>query len=182
MTFGFMFRGSSKVSMVALLVALCIGSNYALIGVPNLKLMDFLVFVGGFRLGPLAGGLIGVLTWMVYGVLNPYGFVFPIWLSTMFSEAVYGVAGGILGRRISEADLNELHVQLSVLFGVLGFFLTLAYDLLTTLVYAATFSLPFLPTFIFGLSFTLLHELSNAAIFTVGSVPTIRVIKKLVGR
>ena len=42
-----------KVSTVATLVALCVATNYALVGVPNVNAMDFIVFVGGFVSDPL---------------------------------------------------------------------------------------------------------------------------------
>ena len=51
-----------KIAIIACLVALSIGTNYALAGVWNVKLMDFIVFVGGFCFGPVVGVLVGVIS------------------------------------------------------------------------------------------------------------------------
>ena len=89
-----------RISLIAMLVSLSVATNYALIGVPNVKIMDFIVFMGGFCLGPLVGASIGIFTWAVYGAINPYGFIPQILLATMFSEAIYGLIGGLLGKNL----------------------------------------------------------------------------------
>ena len=170
-----------KVSVISTLVALCVATNYALVGVYNVKVMDFIVFVGGFCFGPIAGALIGILSWAVYGVINPYGFIPQIWLATMFSEPIYGLVGGFLSRNLNSTDFNDRHLQLSILFGVSGFFSTLIYDLITNVVYALTFDIPTIVAIILGTPFTILHELSNTAIFVVGSVPLIIAVKNSLG-
>ncbi|MDH5375773.1 MAG: ECF transporter S component, partial [Candidatus Bathyarchaeota archaeon] len=106
-----------KVSIVATLVALCVATNYALVGVFQVKAMDFIVFVGGFCFGPFAGAFIGILSWTVYGVINPYGFIPQVWLATMFSEAIYGLLGGLLGKNLALTNFNDERFKLSVFFG-----------------------------------------------------------------
>ena len=170
-----------KVSIISILVALCVATNYALVGVYNVKVMDFIVFVGGFCFGPIAGALVGILSWAVYGVINPYGFVPQIWLATMFSEPIYGLLGGLLSRKLGSTDFNETHLQLSVVFGVSGFISTLVYDLITNVVYALTFDIPIVVAIILGTPFTVLHQVSNAAIFVVGSVPLIIAVRNSLG-
>ena len=86
--------------MVALLSAAAIASNYMLIGVANVKFMDLIVFTAGFIMGPTLGAATGVMVWLVYGTINPFGFSLPILGATMIGEAVYGVAGGLYGHRI----------------------------------------------------------------------------------
>ena len=58
-----------KLSMLIIFTALCLASNYALIGLPQVKIMDFLVFTGGFLLGPVYGAAIGILSWLIYCLL-----------------------------------------------------------------------------------------------------------------
>jgi len=170
---------TTKVAIIISFVALSIATNYALVGLPNLKVMDFIVFIGGFCFGPVVGSSIAILTWAVYGVINPYGFVLPVWLATIFSESIYGVVGGLLGKNLASINLEDQHLRSGVLFGSLGFILTLIYDLITNIVYALTFGLPILVSIILGVPFTALHELSNTAIFSVGSVPLIRAVRKI---
>jgi len=172
---------TTKVATIISLVALSVATNYVLVGVPNLKVMDFIVFIGGFCFGPIVGASVGILTWMVYGVVNPYGFVPQVWLATMFSESLYGVFGGLLGKSLVSFSLKDQRFRLGVFFGSFGFILTLIYDLITNVVYAVTFGIPILVSIVLGVPFTALHELSNVAIFSVGSIPLIRAIRKVVG-
>ncbi len=170
-----------KVSTVATLTALCIGTNYVLVGIHQVKVMDFVVFVGGFCLGPLVGASIGILSWLVYGTINPYGFVPQVWLATMFSEAIYGLVGGFLGAKFAPANFKGARLKLSIFFGTIGFILTFFYDLATNVVYASVFDLPIIVAIFFGAPFTILHQVSNAAIFGMSSIPAITVLEKLLG-
>jgi uncharacterized membrane protein len=88
----------SDISLITILAALCVGGSYALIGLPNIKVMDLVVFVTGFVFGASIGAIIGTLTWIVYGTVNPLGFNLPIWLATIVGEIGFGIVGGILGR------------------------------------------------------------------------------------
>ncbi len=169
---------SKKASLIAVLVAACIGSNYALLGVANFKVMDLLVFVSGFVFGSTVGASIGVLTWMVYGVLNPYGFVPQIWIVTMLSEAIYGIMGGFLAKSISLADYSNSRVVVRVLFGAAGFLLTFIYDLVTNVAFALTFGIPIMAALISGIPFAIIHELSNLILFGVCSPPLISILEK----
>ncbi len=172
---------NTRACLIAVLTATCLATNYALAGLPNIKVMDFIVFIGGFCFGAFAGCLIGILTWVIYGMINPYGFVFQVWLATMFSEAIYGVIGGLLGKNLASTNFNDNHLRLSILFGTVGFILTLIYDLITNVVYAPVFGVPIIVAIIFGMPFTVLHECSNAIIFGVGSVPIITRLEKFLG-
>jgi uncharacterized membrane protein len=170
-----------KVSIITTLTALCVATNYALVGVHNVKITDFIVFIGGLFFGPLVGAFIGILSWAVYGAINPYGFVPQIWLATMFCETIYGLFGGLVGKNFALADFDSQRLRLSIFFGIIGFISTLIYDLVTNIVYALTFNIPIIVAVVFGTPFTLLHELSNTAIFILGSVPLIIAMKSFLG-
>lgn len=168
-----------KVSLVAILVALSVATNYALVGLPNVNLMDFIVFVGGFSFGPVVGALIGILSWAVYGVLNPYGFLLQVYLATMFTEAIYGIVGGLLGKNLGSINFKGRYAKLSILFGIFAWMLTLAYDMITNVVYAAAFDIPIILAIIFGVPFMFIHVFTNIAIFSLGSVPVIKAIRQI---
>jgi uncharacterized membrane protein len=170
-----------KIAVVATLVALSIATNYVLIGIHNIKLMDFIVFVGGFCFGSIAGASIGVLSWLIYGVLNPYGFVPQVWLATMLAEPVYGIVGGILGKNLGLINFHEQRLRLSIFFATMGFLPTVLYDLITNVAYASSFDIPVIAAFFSGAPFIVLHEISNAAIFGMCSVPMITALEKLSG-
>lgn len=172
---------SRKICIITIIAALCVGSNYALVGVPNVKIMDLLVFISGFIFGPVAGASVGVFAWFIYGLINPYGFVFQIWLATMFSEVIYGVAGGAIGKWLVSTSFAGNPFELSFLFGAAGFLSTFVYDLTTNVVYAWASNVPLLVAMIAGVPFALVHEVSNAVLFGVCTVPLIKTLEKFVG-
>jgi hypothetical protein len=176
---------SQRLAIVALLAALSIGTNYAMISLSNVKLMDLIVFIGGFCFGPLVGASIGITSWAVYGTLNPMGFSFPIWLSTMFSEAIYGVAGAFVRKSLNSEGLggfkNE-RVLTCAFFGILGMFLTFFYDLITNIVFGCVSGWNILFAVIVGfVPFGFVHMVSNAFFFGLGCVPAINAVLKVAG-
>jgi len=175
------FKPIHKLSILVVFTALCLASNYALISLPQVKLMDFLVFTGGFLIGSVYGAAIGIFSWLVYGALNPYGFVPQIWLATMLSESLYGVIGGIIGREFYKEDFGNSYFSLNVFFGVLGFILTFFYDLITNIVYAITFNVPVIVAIFTGAPYTILHQVFNAIVFGVCFLPTVITLQKLMG-
>ena len=170
-----------KVALITVLVALSIATNYALVGVNNVKIMDLIVFVGGFLFGPLVGALTGMLSWMIYGAINPYGFVPQIYVATILAETIYGLLGGLLGKKLLASQVEGQGLRLSLFFGIIGFTSTLIYDLATTVVYALVIENPVIPTIVMGVPFTLVHELSNTAFFILGCVPIIVSVKSFIG-
>lgn len=166
---------SKTLTIIIVLTALAVSTNYALVSVPNVKIMDLICFVGGFMLGPFAGASIGVLSWLIYGILNPHGFALQVWVATMFSEAIYGVAGGLLRR--ANMNLNNKSLRHSIFLGNLGFFLTLIYDVITNIAYAHVFGQNILVAMAIGAPYTLLHEISNALLFSLCFMPLISSLK-----
>ena len=173
------------ICLIAVLTAVCVGGNYALIGLPNIKVMDLIVFAAGFVFGTLIGATTGALTWIVYGTLNPLGSNFPIWLSTMVGETIFGIVGGILGR-LEYRNLEDIYnFRFSLEMGLWGLVLTVFYDLLTNIVFAITFKVPMIAAIVTGWFippwFGFLHEVSNLLLFFVAVHPLIRAIRKVRG-
>jgi len=169
-----------KIAIIVTFCALSIGTNYAMYGLLNVKLMDFIVFVGGFCFGSVAGVSVGVISWAVYGTLNPQGFVLPILLATTFSETIYGIAGGLLRKGLT--DFKGETRKASVFFASVGALLTLAYDVITNVVFGLTVGWNVIFAVVVGfIPFGLAHEISNLVFFGVGSVAVISAINKVVG-
>lgn len=176
---------SMKLALIAVLAALSIGTNYAMISFYNVKFMDFIVFVAGFCFGPVVGALIGITSWTVYGVLNPLGFSLHIWLATMFSEPIYGVAGAFLRKSL---DINELNlmkkerVNFCIFLGTLGMLLTFVYDIVTNIVWGYVYNLNIFLAVIMGFfPFGLVHMVSNAFFFGIGGIPAINAVLSVIG-
>lgn len=169
-----------KIAVIVTFCALSIATDYALFSLWNVKLMDFIVFVGGFCFGPVVGVLIGVISWTIYGTLNPQGFVLPVLLATTLSEMIYGIAGGLLRKAIT--NLKDEAWKTSVFFASVGALLTLIYDVITNVVFGLTAGWNVAIAVVFGfIPFGLIHEISNLVFFGVGSVPVISAINKVVG-
>jgi LytS/YehU family sensor histidine kinase len=176
---------SKQLAIISILVALSIGTNYAMFSLYNVKLMDFIVFVGGFCFGPFVGVFIGVVSWMVYGTLNPLGFSLPIWLSTMFSEPIYGIVGALVRRSLSRNDFGKYKKERAdacLFFGVLGMSLAVVYDVITNIVFGYVSGWNVVFALIVGfVPFGFVHMMSNAFFFGFGCVPAINAIMKVVG-
>ena len=162
----------------------------------NIKLMDSLIFIAAFLFGLQVGLGTAVSTWIVYGFLNPYGQDDPVLLAFLISgECFYAIAGALLSRATITKDLLKTNQhqspnrrlakpsdrlgqlrgflmpygKMSLLFGLIGFQATFAYDILTnfgswvfktTSLYQA-----FLIGIITGVPFAILHETSNLIFF-----------------
>ena len=67
-----------RTAFIAILAALCIGTNYVLLPLPNVKLMDVIVFTVSLSMGIIPAVAVASVAWLVYGTLNPLGLAIPI--------------------------------------------------------------------------------------------------------
>jgi hypothetical protein len=169
-------RQATRASVIAVMTAACIVSNYLLIGVFNVKLMDLIVFSSGFLFGPSVGASVGILTWLVYGTLNPYGFSLPVLVATSLMESLYGIAGGLLG---SKGKMGA-GLTSNLKYGIVGFLLTFIYDLVTNIVSGLSAGIPLTVALITGIPFAIAHEGSNAVFFFLGASPLISAVGRLI--
>ncbi len=169
-------RQATRASVIAVMTAACIVSNYLLIGVFNVKLMDLIVFSSGFLFGPSVGASVGILTWLVYGTLNPYGFSLPILVATSLMESLYGIVGGLLG---SKGKMG-VGFTANLKYGIVGFLLTFVYDLVTNIVSGLSSGIPLTVALITGIPFAIAHEGSNAVFFFLGAPPLISAVGRLI--
>ncbi|MBD3206896.1 hypothetical protein GF319_11225 [Candidatus Bathyarchaeota archaeon] len=162
-----------KVASLAIMTAVAVSTNYLLIGVVNIKLMDLIVFTGGYLYGPSFGSGLGILIWLVYGTLNPYGFSFPTLVATSLSETIYGIFGNIYRKYLE----GENGFSSSLKLGILGFLLTFIYDLVTNILTAFVIGIPIFTVLITGIPFAIMHQVSNAIFFAVGFPPLIQALR-----
>ena len=176
---------SRKIAIIATLSALSTATNYAMVSLYNVKFMDLFAFVSGFCFGPVVGALTGIFSWSVYGPINPFGFSLPIWVSTMFSESLYGIVGSFIRKNLGfheASDFRTGRVNLCILFGTLGVLLTFVYDLITNIIFGSLNNWSIVYAIVIGfVPFGLLHVLSNALFFGVGCMPMITAVMKVAG-
>ncbi len=159
-----------SIALLSVLSALTISSNYILVGVPNVKLMDAIVFSSSLAMGARFGVILTVIIWTVYGTLNPWGFSLPTLIVCILSEMVY-----ILFSKIALSFKNEwsrINFYESLFLAALGFFSTFVYDIITNgfvgyLFYGSV--IMGLITMNFPLPMGLMHEISNAFFFPLAT-------------
>ena len=160
--------------------AIAVGMGFSLMFIPNIELITVIVFLSGVHLGIGWGGLVGLTAMGIYSGLNPMGSGLsfpPLFLMQILGMAIAGIIGGLVRPLIIGKKIN---LFLIAGLAIMGFIITLMYDLLTLLAYPMTAGLGFsgiLAALFKGLGFTLLHEISNAVVFTVTVPPVLRYIK-----
>ena len=115
----------------------------------------------------------------IYSGMNPMGSGLsfpPLFAMQIIGMSLTGIIGGLVRPFFF---VKQFNIFLISSLAILGFTVTLIYDMLTLIAYPIAAGLGFsgmLAALIKGLGFTLLHEISNAIVFVV-SIP--RVIKLL---
>ncbi|MDA0797846.1 MAG: hypothetical protein O2826_06890 [Chloroflexi bacterium] len=154
-------------------------SNYALAGLPNVKLFDLLVFVAGYSLGMRRGLVVAATAMLLYDVANPWGPAqAPLLLTKVGAEMGYAIAGAVFARLALMKALRLGLSKASIGFVIAALVTTVAYDLATNL-YTAYFwagiaggtdYMRWIGVTLFGpgaLLYMLLHVGSNVALFPV---------------
>jgi hypothetical protein len=160
------------VAVVSVFTALSLGTNYLMIDLWNIKLMDSLIFIAGFLFGLDVGVATSISVWLIYGFVNPYGQDSIILLLFLIvGECFYAVAGSLMRRatRPSQIFENWGFWHSVLVFGGLGLLATFAYDALTNfatyLFLANSLYQAFLIGMITGVPFAIIHEISNTVFF-----------------
>jgi len=168
---------SRSVATVGMLAALVAALGFLLAGVPNVELMTLGTFVSGALLGPPRGATVGGAAMVIYSLLNPYGPAPPpTFAMQVVGCAGIGAAGGVLGRLSRTAGLGAAG---SLAAGaVVGFLLTLVYDLLTNLGTAWSTGMDIGPVLAGGLAFGLWHMAWNAVFFAVAGPPLLAALRR----
>ena len=171
--------GPSNLVKAAIFSAVAIGMGFSLMLIPNIELITVVVFLSGLYMGIWWGGLVGMTSMAIYSGMNPMGagLSFP----PLFAMLIIGMSLTGIIRRLDRPFffVKQFNVFLISSLAILGFIVTLIYDMLTLIAYPIAAGLGFsgmLAALIKGLGFTLLHEISNAIVFVV-SIP--RIIKLL---
>ena len=163
---------SKTIAITSIFSALTISSTYAMAAIPNVEPMSFLVFVAGFLFGSVIGVSVGVISMTIYTSWNPWGPAIPIIsIAQIMSMALIGFIGGLLGKTKKK---KLTHIDAYIL-AVVGGFLTIFYDLVTTLAMTVVFGvIEEYPLFLIsGAWFIVTHVISNILIFGFASLPII---------
>jgi uncharacterized membrane protein len=188
---------SKQVALTAVMSALVIVVAYsrglAVSSLPGVfEFMTVLIFVSGFCFGSAVGGSVGVIGLSVY-MLIPYPFAHPAaWLYTtspvlLVVMAALGAMFGLAGALVSKTLKPDNWKRFSVSLGVLGFALTFAYDVVSSLGFALAYPAFTDPIQAVYLTFVplyypwppIVHTVTNTLIFALVAPPIIQGIRRL---
>jgi len=99
-------RAASRLALPAVFAALAAAAGYALVSVPNVELVTFVVYVAGALLGRWRGAVVGAVAMAVFSGANPMGSGLglpPLFVAQVASAAFAGFAGGATGPTIARA-------------------------------------------------------------------------------
>ncbi len=151
---------------------------------PNVEFTSLFAFIVGILYGSLVGGFFGGFVMFVNGFLSPWGLAGLMMPFQIVGMATIGFAGGIYKRYVVGAH----SVQVCAEVAVLGAFLTLLYDIITNVGVAVPPTLTGVPWHIslisalsLGAPFSLVHIVSNIALFGSGFIPLIKAIQRVPG-
>lgn len=150
-------RRSRWVALTAIMTALAIVGNYALVAVPNVELGTTVLFVTAWVFGlPMAIWSTFLMS-IIFATINPWGgFIPQIWLGQLIGWIYVSSVGSLLGTGKNSGRI----VLVSA-----GFVCTLVFDLITTIAYSIAFSVPFYAAVISGAPFFAVHIVSNMVLF-----------------
>ncbi len=172
-----------KVALLSIFTAVSLGIQLAP-RPPNVEFTSLFAFLVGIIYGSLVGGFFGGFVMFVNGFLSPWGFgglMMPFQIAGM---ATTGLAGGIYKRYAVGVHSAQVCAEVAIL----GASLTLLYDIITNLGVAANYVLmgtPWNTALIVAISsgalFSLIHVVSNIALFGSGLVPLVKALKRVPG-
>src|SRR5579863_4478687 len=84
---------TKEIALVAAFTALALASDFALAEIPDVKLVDPIVFSVAFVFGFEMGVYVGVLSELIWGTVSPWGFGGYIIPFLVAGEVLYAVAG-----------------------------------------------------------------------------------------
>jgi uncharacterized membrane protein len=186
-----------QVALIAVMSALAIVIAYsrglAISSLPGVfEFMTVLIFISGFCFGSLVGVSVGIISLSIY-MLVPYPFAHPAaWLYTISPilllvmaalGALFGLAGALSSKILKPAGWGRFSLSLAVI----GFALTLTYDIVSSLGFALAYPAFSDPIQAIYLTFIplyypwppIIHTFTNTVIFAVLAPPLIQGIKKL---
>ena len=161
---GTKMRNSRWVSITAIMTALALVGNYALVAVPNLELGSTVLFVTAYIFGAQMAVWSTFIMSLLFGIINPWGAFIPqIWISQVVGWFYIVTIGSIMGRRGTNGKRFE---PKKWELAITGAIVTFIFEQVTNLGYSATFGVPFFLAVTAAIPFTLIHIISNAVIFS----------------
>lgn len=163
-------KKSFRIALVSTFTALAIVLGYLLAYIPNIELFTLTIFLSGFILGKRDGMIVGFLSSLIFCFFNPLGASpLPLLAFQLTHYSLTGLLGALTNdvlnkRSFFTFDEDLYKVPVMVIFGILGAIITISFQVFSSLVNVFTFydSIEeFLPYFVIGIPFTIIHIIGN---------------------
>ena len=169
--------------LLIVLAALCVGIQLTP-RPPNVEFTSLVVFLVGAIFGTSFGATLGILVMFINGFFSPWGLAGLMLPFQVTGMVIVGIGGGLYRR--TRGGLYDARSCIET--AVLGAFLTLVYDIITNFGVAVSYmligmpiSLAFINAIISGAIFSVIHIVSNTAVFGLIFFPLTNTLQKLLG-
>ncbi|MFC2150486.1 hypothetical protein ACFLQV_03170 [Calditrichota bacterium] len=160
--------------MTAMFAGTAAAVGYLLLFIPNVEGFTFVLYISGYSLGIFSGLTAAIAASIIYFGINPQGFYPPLLLAQTLGACLAPMAGSILRTRSFNSK------QIVIVSAASALLVTLIYDVLTNIAYplSAGFDLKAVLTMLAaGLAFSVLHILSNILLFSILTIPALKIVK-----
>ena len=132
---------SRWVAVTAIMSALALVGNYVLVAIPNIELGSGVLFVTAYLFGLTMGVWCVFVVSIIYAFFNPWGpFIPAIWIAQLIGWLFMVLTGYLMRRQGKDTNWSKgMILEMSFV----GAFVTLFFDLVTTLGYAVWWSIPY---------------------------------------
>ena len=171
--------GLSDIARVGIFASLAFAVNAPFLVIPNVETFSVALFLSGVFLGIIDGLAVALVGGTIFVFFNPNGpqTIMPVGLAQIVGFMLFGFAGGLLRPLILKNPNSRKVIVISAMTG-LG--LTFWYDFSTNFALAVLHIYgPFWVTLIGGLSFAIIHIISNTIIFGLSSLIIYRIWKRI---
>ncbi|MGD8505041.1 MAG: ECF transporter S component [Candidatus Bathyarchaeota archaeon] len=172
-----------QIALLSVLIAVSLGIQLAP-RPPNVEFTSLFTFLVGVLYGSLVGGFFGGFVMFVNGFLSPWGFAGLMMPFQIVGMATIGFCGGIYRRHATGQNSAQVSAELAIL----GAILTFLFDVVTNVGVAVLPALAGTPWHIslilalfMGAPFSLIHIISNTALFSLGFIPLFRALQRIPG-
>ena len=163
-------RRTFRVVLISTFTALTIVLGYLLASIPNIELFTLTIFLSGFILGKRDGMIIGFLSSLIFCFFNPLGASpLPLLAFQLVHYTLTGLMGALVQNLLQKKTLlktkEDLYqITFMIIFGIFGALITTSFQIFASLVdvlmYYGTIN-AFIPYFLTGLVFSIVHIVGN---------------------
>jgi uncharacterized membrane protein len=163
-------RPTFRIVLVSTFSALAIVLGYVLAYIPNIELFTLTIFFSGFILGIRDGIIVGFFSSLIFCFFNPIGASpLPLLTFQLFHYSLTGFLGALARdylkkKSFFKPDKDMYLVPVMVLFGFMGALITINFQVFSSLVDVLSFfgtMDEFIPYFLTGIVFTVIHIIGN---------------------